>query len=504
MATLCISTMLCHAEDEEDVIAYAPESAMPGVLELGPSNFTLHVGKEKCAFVWFYAPWCQMCKSLATDFGRLGEVSRVANKSLIIAKVRGDEDSPLAAKYKVDGFPTFLFFAPDSTKSESYDGPRDVNSIIKYINSKLDVHLAPPKSRENNIAAPVDGFIELDGRSIVENIARPWGFFLIFYLPWCVHCNKLAAELPKIAKIVEQSGHQDKIVLGKVNIGLHAALAATYFITNYPAIQFYEPRSDGPVMYSGPREALPIVKWMEHVSKLNLRNKVEESWVVQLDARNYDSIAMDPNRSVLVDFYTSWCDHCKTFAATLEEVAQTYAGDRDKLVLAAFDIELNGHNAIRTREQIEVYPTIKWFPATHDKQKVKTGEVVFWDEEIRSKEHLIKFFNEKLGLKRIVGGGLAEDAGTDAELDKLASEFMAANKDARSGVKARMVTRAAAVAETGSVYLKIAESIEKKGEKYVTQEIGRVNKMLEGRRVSLEKRDELSIRRNILRNFKKA
>ena len=218
---------------------------------------------------------------------RLGEVSRVANKSLIIAKVRGDEDSPLAAKYKVDGFPTFLFFAPDSTKSESYDGPRDVNSIIKYINSKLDVHLAPPKSRENNIAAPVDGFIELDGRSIVENIARPWGFFLIFYLPWCVHCNKLAAELPKIAKIVEQSGHQDKIVLGKVNIGLHAALAATYFITNYPAIQFYEPRSDGPVMYSGPREALPIVKWMEHVSKLNLRNKVEESWVVQLAYRRF-------------------------------------------------------------------------------------------------------------------------------------------------------------------------------------------------------------------------
>ena len=216
--------------------------------------------------------------------------------------------------------------------------------------------------------------------------------------------------------------------------------------------------------------------------------------VTVLDHANFDKVALDPTKNVLVKFYAPWCGHCKHLAPVYEKIAEMYEGEKD-LVVAEVNADEASNKDLAQKYGVTGFPTLKWFPKAN-----KAGEDYNGG---RDEKDFIKFFSEKVGSKRVEGGGLTEDAGTDTELDLLASGFMAANKNARSGMKARMKTRAAAVADTGSVYLKIVDSIEKKGDEYVTTEIDRITKMLNGKLVAA-KRDELQIRRNILRKFKKA
>ncbi|KAK9502338.1 hypothetical protein O3M35_011128 [Rhynocoris fuscipes] len=74
-----------------------------------------------------------------------------------------------------------------------------------------------------------------------------------------------------------------------------------------------------------------------------------------LVASNFDSVAYDRDKDVLVKFYYPTCKHCKQLEPTYKKLAELYKG-RDDVVIAQF----NGHKNDLPVE-LHGYPTLKLF-----------------------------------------------------------------------------------------------------------------------------------------------
>jgi len=217
---------------------------------------------------------------------------------------------------------------------------------------------------------------------------------------------------------------------------------------------------------------------------------------IVLDNDNFDRIALDPAKNVLVEFYAPWCGHCKNLAPTYEKVAQTF---KDEPNCKVAKVDADSEKGLASRFGVSGYPTIKFFSKSN-----KEGEKY---EGGRSEQDFIDYLNNKCGTNRVSGGGINEQAGRIDAFDTLAKKFME-NPDSRDEA---MATVSKTVEEetdpehkkSAEYYLKSMKKIIDKGESYVGGEVDRLARMLEGN-MKAEKRDSMFKRKNILSVFLKA
>ncbi|BBN11147.1 hypothetical protein MPTK1_5g09450 [Marchantia polymorpha subsp. ruderalis] len=101
------------------------------VIELSNSNFETAVTR-KPTFVLFYAPWCSHCQQLEHTWKDLA--CRLPNKGydVQLAQMDAEKYNQLAEKFKVVKYPTLIFFK-DGKPTDSHTGPRDVDSLMTFI-----------------------------------------------------------------------------------------------------------------------------------------------------------------------------------------------------------------------------------------------------------------------------------------------------------------------------------------------------------------------------------
>lgn len=113
-----------------------------------------------------------------------------------------------------------------------------------------------------------------------------------------------------------------------------------------------------------------------------LSQELPEDWdskpVKVLVASNFEKIAMDTSKDVLVEFYAPWCGHCKQLAPIYDQLAENLK-DKSDVVIAKIDATANELE----NTKISSFPTITFYPKDKSKVVEYNGE--------RTLEGLTKF-----------------------------------------------------------------------------------------------------------------
>ena len=104
------------------------------VIQLNKDNFENEVVKsDNLWLILFYAPWCGHCKAFHPQIEKLAKSVKGVFK---IGAVNCEEQRDLAQKYKIDGYPTVLFFGEDKNKTVEYEGDRKAEKIVDFLLDK--------------------------------------------------------------------------------------------------------------------------------------------------------------------------------------------------------------------------------------------------------------------------------------------------------------------------------------------------------------------------------
>ncbi|KAL8247596.1 hypothetical protein R6Q59_008812 [Mikania micrantha] len=156
-------------EGEYDDSELDPEAEIDesDVVVLKASNFSEFLESNRYVMVEFYATWCGHCQALKPEYA--AAATELKADEVVLAKVDAGEETELAQKYNVEGYPTVFLFVDGVHKP--YNGPRNKDAIVSWVQKKIGPglhNLTTVEEAERVLASEspvVVGF--------VENLAGP-------------------------------------------------------------------------------------------------------------------------------------------------------------------------------------------------------------------------------------------------------------------------------------------------------------------------------------------
>ncbi|KAJ0704954.1 putative protein disulfide-isomerase [Helianthus annuus] len=152
-------------EDSESVLEAEIDES--DVVVLTASNFSDFVEKNRYVMVEFYATWCGHCMALKPEYA--AAATELKAEEVVLAKVDAGEETELAQKYNVEGYPTLFLFVDGVHKP--YNGARNKDAIVSWVKKKTGpgLHNVTTVEEAERILASESPIVV----GYVENLAGP-------------------------------------------------------------------------------------------------------------------------------------------------------------------------------------------------------------------------------------------------------------------------------------------------------------------------------------------
>lgn len=435
-----LSSMALATEFEED----------EGVLVLKKNTFDDAVKEIQHVLVEFYAPWCGHCKALAPEYVKAAKALKDSGSAIRVAKVDATEETDLAERFEVRGYPTLKFYR--NGKPIEYTGGRTGEEIVTWLNKKT----GPPAANLETVDAAktaidkqdvtvvgffkdqtsdaAKAFLEVAAEnddnvfliSSTDSVLSEYkitkdtvALFKKFdegradladdLTPKSIKDFVMANRLPLVTEFTQETAQKifggevkthmllfvskksdkfqesydafkavapdfkGKVLFIYINIdetdnarildffGMKAEDCPSYrYINLGQDMVKYKPESTDTLTASGVKTFVQEIVDGKRKPHLNTE-EIPDDWdakpVKVLVGKNFDQVARDKTKNVLVEFYAPWCGHCKQLAPIWDELGEKYKDHAD-IIIAKMDSTANELPDVK----IQGFPTIKFFP----------------------------------------------------------------------------------------------------------------------------------------------
>jgi protein disulfide-isomerase A6 len=310
-----------------------------------------------------------------------------------------------------------------------------------------------------------------------------------FFAPWCGHCRAME---PAMAQLATFFANDDRVIIGRVDGDASPKLVQRFGINGYPTIKFFplgnDPQAEEVEVGRDFESLRDFVKArLGSKGKDRLPQLQPESAVTRLDDTSFSSIALDPQRAALVEFYAPWCEHCKTLEPIYEQLARIFRNE-PSVVIAAIDCDAN--KAAADRYGIQGFPTIKFFD--------RGSKVPITYDGARTLPEMVRFLNQRLGTKRLANGDVSRDFGTSPEFDQKLTNFFKTPALRNNVINDADIEAQKSRDPSHAYYVFLMRRIREDGSEWIGPEIRRINAILESCQVDTPRADNYRVRRNIL------
>merc|ERR1711963_120243 len=272
-------------------------------------------------------------------------------------------NADIAAEHKVSGDAIVLFKKFDEGRNDLTEGLTDVDGVTKFIASNslplvVDFnHETAQKIFSGEIKSHLLMFLSktsdeyADQRAVATKLAADYKGQILFV--------SIDTDEEDHKRILEFFGMKDDELPGMRIIKLAEDMAK------------YKP-VDGALTEENIKAF--VGDYLEGKLKQHLLSEdIPEDWdaapVKVLVGKNFEEVALNADKHVLVEFYAPWCGHCKQLAPIWDKLGEKYA-DKDDIVIAKMDSTANELEDIK----IQGFPTIKLFKKGDNKVIDYNGE----------------------------------------------------------------------------------------------------------------------------------
>ncbi|KAF5388202.1 hypothetical protein D9615_000449 [Tricholomella constricta] len=352
----------------DGIISYMVKQSLPAVSEVTAANHEEFQKADKLVVV-AYVP--SSTSEPAPQFSAAAEKHR----DEYLFGLTSDEEAIKAAGVE----------APAIVVYRSFDEPR---SVYPY-----PVAAATTKDLEDwlgELAIPVIDEVSGENYAIYAQSPKPLAY--LFLDPTTEGKDAAIAAIKPVAQ--KYKSKINVVWIDAVKFGDHAK-ALNLQETKWPALVIQNLEMQLKYPFDQTKEVTPeaaddyISQYLAGKLEPTLKSQPipasQDEAVYTLVGKSFDDVVFDDSKDVFVEFYASWCGHCKRLAPIWESLAEKYAEHKDKLVIAKMEAQENDLPA-SLPFRVSGFPTLKFKPA---------GSRDFIDYEgDRSMESLVAFVEE--------------------------------------------------------------------------------------------------------------